>query len=152
MSEIDTEQSAACRRFAVSANNEAWEILERPARSPEETDQMLNAAHAAAWHWGRIGGAVQRLRARYLLATAHAVAGSGTQAIRHGQAALASMEAGDVEIGAFDRAAVHGSCALAYAILGSDDEAQRSREAFRSAAQALEEPPERDLLLQLYGA
>jgi len=151
MSKIDQEQSAACRRFAMAANNEAWELLERPARSPEETDLMLDAAHAAAWHWRRVGGTAQCIRAQYLLATANAAAGTGTQAIRHAQAALASMQAAGEEIAAFDRAAVHGSCALAYALLGSSDEAQRSREEFRSAAQALTDASERDLLVQLYG-
>jgi len=151
MSPIDHEQSAALRRFAVAANNEAWELLERPARSPEETDLMLDAAHAAAWHWRRIGGTLQHLRAQYLLATAHAAAGTGTQAIRHAHAAFASMDAAGAEINAFDRAAVHGSCALAYALLGSADQAQHSREEYRMAAQAIEEASERDLLMQLYG-
>jgi len=43
------------RWFAVEMNNRGWELAEQAERTPEETEEMLHAAHAAAMHWARVG-------------------------------------------------------------------------------------------------
>ncbi|HMF27372.1 MAG TPA: hypothetical protein VKE42_01285, partial [Candidatus Cybelea sp.] len=45
--------------------------------------ELLNAAHAAAWHWGHVGNELNRMRALMLLAQAHAQAGLGTSALAY---------------------------------------------------------------------
>jgi len=58
------------KRFAAQANNRAWElsIIERTA---EQDREMLDAAHASAWHWSAVGTELNRMRATMLLAEVH---------------------------------------------------------------------------------
>ena len=44
---------------------------------------MLHAAHAAAWHWARVGTDLNEARAQMLLGFAHALAGDGPLALRY---------------------------------------------------------------------
>jgi nicotinamide mononucleotide (NMN) deamidase PncC len=72
------------KRFASSANNRAWElsVLERTA---EQNQEMLDVAHASAWHWSAIGTELNRMRANMLLAEVHALVGFGTTALRYAE-------------------------------------------------------------------
>lgn len=76
----DTKPESWHRFFGASANNTAWALAEHPASEVNQRD-LLNAAHAAAWHWQQIGNELQRMRALMLLAQAHAQAGLGTTAL-----------------------------------------------------------------------
>jgi hypothetical protein len=69
--------------FAVSCNNHAWQLVEQPLRTPSEVHEMLHAAHAAAWHWARVGTALNEARAQMLLGMAHALADNGALALRY---------------------------------------------------------------------
>jgi hypothetical protein len=60
------------RRLAAQANNHAWQLAEQATRTPAEGEQMLQAAHAAAYFWGLVGDATQRALAALLLAHAYA--------------------------------------------------------------------------------
>jgi hypothetical protein len=52
MSDMKTSDDANAwhRRFAAASNNRAWELSVQ-SRSTAEDQEMLNAAHASAWHW-----------------------------------------------------------------------------------------------------
>jgi hypothetical protein len=78
----DTKPESWHRFFGASANNFAWDLAERPA-SEVKQQELLNAAHAAAWHWQQIGTELQRMRALMLLAQAHAQAGLGATALAY---------------------------------------------------------------------
>lgn len=69
--------------FAVSCNNRAWALVEQPTRTPSESHEMLHAAHAAAWHWTRVGTDLHEARAQMLLGFAHGLAGDGPLALRY---------------------------------------------------------------------
>jgi hypothetical protein len=43
--------AAAHRYFSAHCFNEAWSFIDKPDRSPSDNDDMLDAAHASAWHW-----------------------------------------------------------------------------------------------------
>ncbi|MGC4084944.1 MAG: hypothetical protein QM736_23215 [Vicinamibacterales bacterium] len=76
------------KRFAVACNNRAWELVERADRTPSEVHEMLHAAHASAWHWARVGTALNEARAHMLLGMAHALAGDGSLALRYAMLAF----------------------------------------------------------------
>ncbi len=44
---------AAHRLFSARCFNLAWEFIDQGERTQAETDQMLHAAHASAWHWSQ---------------------------------------------------------------------------------------------------
>lgn len=80
----DAKPDSWHRFFGSSANNRAWELAELPAEQVDRRE-LLNAAHAAAWHWQAIGTELQRMRALMLLAQAHAQAGLGTTALAYAE-------------------------------------------------------------------
>src|SRR5262245_21827739 len=78
----DLKPTSWHRFFAAAANNRAWELAELQAREVD-IRELLNAAHAAAWHWQAVGNELNRMRALMLLAQAHAMAGLGTSALAY---------------------------------------------------------------------
>jgi uncharacterized iron-regulated membrane protein len=77
------------RWFAVECNNRAWRLAEQVSRTPAEDEEMLNAAHAAALHWGKAGNELHRARAAILLGQAHALLGDGKRALQYAREAFA---------------------------------------------------------------
>ena len=82
LSPSDSDLQDWHKRFAAMANNRAWElsVLER---TPEQDQEMLDAAHASAWHWSVIGTELNRMRSTMLLAEVHALLGFGASALRY---------------------------------------------------------------------
>ena len=76
----ETEVQSWHRRFAAGCNNRAWD-LSTQVRTPAEDLEMLNVAHASAWHWGQVGTELNRMRATMLLAEVHALLGMGASAL-----------------------------------------------------------------------
>jgi hypothetical protein len=72
------------KRFAITTNNRAWElsVLERTA---EQDQEMLDAAHASAWHWSAVGTELNRMRSTMLLAEVHALLGFGASALHYAE-------------------------------------------------------------------
>jgi hypothetical protein len=50
----DTSPESWHRFFAATASNFAWQLAELSAREVD-LRELLNAAHAAAWHWQSVG-------------------------------------------------------------------------------------------------
>jgi uncharacterized protein YndB with AHSA1/START domain len=60
------------RTQAVEANNATWELLGRNERTPEEDEDLLRRAYAAAYHWHRVSSATpaNEARAAYMITKA----------------------------------------------------------------------------------
>jgi len=71
------------RWFAGEANNVAWTLAETTGRTAQQCYEMLHAAHAAAYHWGRVGTDLHKARCEMLLAQVHALLGSGVLAMEY---------------------------------------------------------------------
>jgi len=61
------------RRLASQANNRAWTLAEMIHRSPEEDEEMLQAAHAAMYFWKIVGKPSNHAHAALLLAHVYAL-------------------------------------------------------------------------------
>ncbi|MCB0966429.1 MAG: SRPBCC domain-containing protein [Ilumatobacter sp.] len=120
------------RAQAVIANNSVWELLDGRTYTPDDADELLQRAYAAAYHWHRAAGAtmINQARAAWLVSRAHATLGHGELALHHAaQCAAFLTRAGD-DAADFDHAYVYEARARALACLGRHDEA---REAYRRA-------------------
>jgi len=98
------------RWFAIESNNLAWTLAENPARTPAQQEEMLNAAHASAFHWSRVSADLNTARADMLLGQVHALLGNASLAITHARRSyeyITSHESPDWEI------------ALAHAVLAN---------------------------------
>ena len=121
------------RAQAVTANNSVWELLDGRSLSPDEADEILHRAYAAAYHWRRATGAtaINQARAAWLVSRAHAVLGHGVVALHHAdRCAELTRHAAD-EADDFDHGYAFEARARALACLGRTDEA---REPHRRAA------------------
>src|SRR6185295_17914133 len=151
MTEAPFDVQQAHRWFAIEFNNLAWDLVELPARSVDEVDRMIHAAHAACLHWLQAGNLLNHLRAQCLLATAYAKAGRGEFAVEHAQKCLSlSQQAGDQQT-AFDWATAHGCAANAYACAGKMTEARSHHQRALAAAEPLDADEQR-VFSQLYPA
>ena len=87
MSDAKASEEAAAwhRRFAAASNNRAWDLSSVQTRNPAQDEEMLNAAHASAWHWAKVGSELNRMRATMLLAEVHALLGFGRSALAYAE-------------------------------------------------------------------
>lgn len=104
------------RHFAVEGNNQAWTLAAKTGRSPDEDRDMLNQAYASAWHWSKVGTALNGARADVTIAHVLALLGHGPLALAHARRSLAYFEAHPAED--WDLAFAHAEIAHAAAVLG----------------------------------
>ncbi|MBC7854950.1 MAG: hypothetical protein IAF94_16075 [Pirellulaceae bacterium] len=128
----------AQRWFAVECNNAAWELLEKPNRTADETERMLHSAHASVHHWLAVGNELNRLRGMVLLANVYAGEGLSEGAVRYAELALALSEAAGEAQSPFDRATTLAAASRAYSLSGERENAQRFRALARQSAEKLE--------------
>jgi hypothetical protein len=97
----DEETRKWHRRFAVECNNRAWRFSEASQRSAADDAEMVNAAHAAALHWGKVGTDLHNARADMLLGHVHALLGHGDLALGYARSSfdyVSSHESADWEL------------------------------------------------------
>ena len=61
------------KRLAAQANNRAWALAETGSRTSEQDEEMLQAAHAAAYFWKIVGTSSHHAHAAQLLAHVYAL-------------------------------------------------------------------------------
>lgn len=71
------------RRLASQANNRAWDLAENLSRTDDDDQEMLSAAHAAAFFWNIVGSTKNRAHAELLLAHVYGLLRHGEEGARH---------------------------------------------------------------------
>jgi len=51
MTQPDFDVQAAHRYFSAQCFNQAWDLMEKPDRTPEEDETMIRLSMASTWHW-----------------------------------------------------------------------------------------------------
>lgn len=77
------------RRLASEANNRAWTLAEKPARTQQEDTEMLHAAHTSRYLWGKAGTEKNLALAHTLLGQVHSLLGNPRMAMQYAGEALA---------------------------------------------------------------
>ena len=138
MAEAPFDLPRAQRWFAIECNNAAWDLLDKPHRSADETERLLHSAHASVHHWLAAGNELNRLRGMVLLASVYAAAGLPEGAVRYAELALAMSEAASETQSAFDRATTLAAAARAYSISGDAAQAKEFLDLAQLAATKLD--------------
>lgn len=117
------------RAQAIVANNSVWELLDGRTLRPDEVDELLERAYAAAHHWRRATGAtvVNRARAAYLLSRVHASCGHGELALHHADRCSDLVAGAPDDMADFDHAYAYEARARALACLDREPEAREMR-------------------------
>lgn len=87
-----TEPGREDREHAVEAFNRSWELLEAE-RTPDEDVELLTAAFASRWYWGKVGGAKQLAIGEHQIAKVASALGYADLALHYARRAWDSGEA-----------------------------------------------------------
>ena len=139
------------RRLGKDLFNHPWTLIEKADRTPAETDDMIHATHASAWHWARAGGSLANAaRGEWQIARVYSTLGRGEPALWHAQRCLELAEAA-LAAGAADDwdvpAALEG-LARAQAVAGDRAVAEATRARAREALAGIANPEDRQLIEQ----
>ncbi len=141
-SEFDV--SAAHRFFSAHCFNKAWESIDKVERTALETDEMIDAAHASAWHWReRSDRTNENLSISYWqLSRVHALAGNGPLSSRYARLCLdVSRDEGPFLLGY-----AYEALARAAAVEGDSPAQARHTTQARGLLAQITDPEERRLL------
>ncbi|MDB5974704.1 MAG: hypothetical protein JWR07_1464 [Nevskia sp.] len=136
------------RRFAAAANNRAWGLSEQ-TRTAAEDREMLDVAHASAWHWAKVGTELNHMRATMLLAEVHALLGSGQSALAYAEEMrtyFLGVESPDWEV-----AFVHAVHAHAASAAGETGKHRASYELAVAAIETVSNEKERGVVVHTFG-
>jgi hypothetical protein len=135
------------RRLAVDLFNHVWTLLRRDARTVEQDDEMIHAAHASRHHWAEAGTAVNLARGEWQCSRVYATLGRAEPALHHARRCLEICEANAGDLEAFDLPFAYEALARAHAVAGDRDEAERWAARGREAAAAIRDAEDRELVL-----
>ena len=134
------------RQLAGGLFNRTWTLLELPARTPEQGDELIDTAHASAYHWLQVGTAANRARSQWQLSRVYVVLGRPEPALHHAHRCLAWCEANPEALEDWDLPYAHEALARAHALAGDADEARRHADRARELASGVAGAEDREHL------
>ena len=145
MADLD---GASHREIAVALFNHVWSLLEVADRTPAQTDELIHAAHASRFHWGRADGSatVNLGRGEWQCSRVYATLGRGEPALWHAQRCLAYAEATGGGQEDWDLAAAHEAMARAHAVAGDIAAAATSKARAIVALEGVADQDDRDVV------
>jgi hypothetical protein len=131
------------RREAVAANKRAWELLGTEGRTPDHDVDLLNAAHASAYHWRAIGSPLNWQRADWLLSRVYCALGWGEQAMVFARRCMLVTEQEGLD--GFDRAYAFEALARASAATGDTQKAVAYHDQAKALGELIEDAEDREI-------
>jgi DNA-binding transcriptional MerR regulator len=107
------------RALAAGLFNRSWDLLEIEDRTARQDAELIDTAHASAWHWRQVGNAANEARGHWMLARVYSVLGHGAEAVYHARRANEVLDVGGDGIEDWDRPAA--AEAMARALVASGD-------------------------------
>ena len=138
-------ESEAHLHFAKQYNGKTWGLLDKPDRTSEENEMMLDYAHASLAHWRVVGTAVHQQRGEWMIARVHTLLENGEPALRHARRVAELTESHKSEMSDFDFAFAYESLARAYALNGEKVEAKKIIGMAQKAGEAIADKEDRDI-------
>ena len=141
---VDVQQ--AHRYFSAHCFNRAWDYIDKPARTPEEDQLMLQLGFASLWHWSRRPDRTSaNLSVGYWqLARIYALLGQAQAARQYGQLCLETSQAEGVA--PFYRGYAYEALARAESVAGDGPKAQEYLRLARQAGEKVSDPKDRQRL------
>jgi cation transport regulator ChaB len=140
--DITSVTPAMHRQLGVDLFNYTWTLIDKTDRTPDESDVMIHAAHASAYHWRQVGTQLNFARSHWQISRVYAVSYQPEVALYHAQRCLDICLAEG--IGDFDLAFAYEALARASVIGGQGDEAQVYLEQATKAGEQIKKKDDRD--------
>lgn len=134
--ERETERAEAVRLF-----NHTWGLLDLPHRTRTEDFDMIHAAHASRWHWGRVGRAQEWAIGEWQCSRVYATLARAEPALAHARRCLELCEEHGLD--GFIAASAHEALARAHLVNGDPAAARAERDIAAALAARLTDPGDR---------
>ena len=131
------------RALAVELFNRTWELLELPSRTEQQDDEMVDAAHASAWHWRNVGTPANAARAHWLCARVYATLGRAEAALLHARRAVEIVAVGGEGLEDWDAAAASEGMARALLACGNPTAAASWKQRAITELERIADPEDR---------
>ena len=133
--------------FAKRTHGRTWELLETPARSQDQDEEMLHAAHASLYHCLRVGTAVHHQRGLWMIARVHVALDQAAEALRYARRCLDLTEQHSEAMEDFDLAFAYEGMARASALAGEKEKARHYHQLAEQAGQAISDQEDHDIFV-----
>ena len=138
--------------FAVSLNNQVWDLWEKKDRSADDDELMTHAAHASLYHWLQVGKKVNHQRGEWMIAKCYMLRGLKTEAMRHAKRCLDITQQFPAENQDFDVAFAYELMARVSALVGDRAETAKYLAQAEAAGNAIAKPGDRTVFEQQFNA
>ena len=135
------------REFAKQANGRVWQLLGTADRAPSDDDEMVEAAYASLYHWGKVGKEVNRQRGEWLIAHVHTVLGEPGPALKHADACLTLTHDFRDMMADFDIAYAYEGMARALALNGQSEQAKVYLTLAEDSAGRISDPEDKQIFV-----
>ncbi|WP_432662173.1 hypothetical protein R9X47_16560 [Wukongibacter baidiensis] len=133
------------KKQAVDNFNYTWDLIDKTDRTKEDEMNMIHAAHASRFHWGKIGTSLNFARGEWQISRVYALLNMPESALFHGIQSLELCK--DNDIGDFDLAFAYESIARAYMVSNNRELMDKYVALAASAAEKIEEQGNKDYFL-----
>jgi len=143
----DFDVGAAHKYFSAQCFNQAWDLIEKPDRSPEQDAEMIRLNQASHWHWTQREDCNDTsLSVGYWQASRiYALLGQADNARRYGQLCLDHSQGDDVP--PFYLGYAYEALARAESVAGNREKAEKYLAQARTAADAVTDPDSKKFLV-----
>jgi hypothetical protein len=136
--------------MAIENNNGIWPVLDKTDPTPEELENAMHMAHAARYHWSKIGTIVNAVRAEYMLARVYAHMKRAEPALYHANRGFElahEAEVKDSQWKDWDMPFIYEALARAHAVAENTDECKKYKALGKEAADAVKGGEDRKICL-----
>lgn len=147
MNESGSEMQQAHKHFSTACFNQAWDLIDKAARSAEEDEEMLRLSLVSTWHWSqREDCEPSNLSVGYWQTSRiHAILGRPDEARRYALRALESAQPEGTD--PFYLAYAYEALARAEALAGNAEELESALEMAHQTAERIEDTDSQAILL-----
>jgi hypothetical protein len=135
------------RRLGAELFNRVWDLLVVDARSPEQDDEMVHAAHASSYHWRKAEAPGPRwARGEWLCSWVYSELGRAEPALHHAHRCETLCREYQSDLEDFDLPAMHEALARAQLVAGNRQEALHRLEMATQLCAEIENPEDREII------
>ena len=147
MNEVGFELQKAHKHFSAFCFNQAWDLMDKTARTADEDEEMLRLSLASTWHWAsRDDCEPSNLSVGFWQTSRiHAILGRPEEAKRYALRALESAQPEGTD--PFYLAYAYEALARAEALAGHEEEMEQALALAHRTAERIEDPDSQGILL-----
>lgn len=131
------------KRTAVETNNEIWPVLDAENPTKTQLENALHMAYTSRYHWGKVGTAVNAMRAEYMITRVYSAMKRGEPAIFHAKRGLEIGQKNQDKIEDWDLAFAYEAMARAQCVAGDKSECNKYYDLAQDAISKIKNPEDK---------